>query len=413
MTSRPALAPGLGVSKNMNVTVHFEATAQGDPYMFQLYAEVDSVSPAFGSLAGGTLLTLTGRGFPDLDQQLADNVTVTLRGGAPCRVVSSSYTTLTCVTAEKPAGSSADDAPINGLYPGMRGVQFDVYYNANVASIWRPWSNWADQLDGAITSLNITPASTVLTDRWVPPIALLAEPVEYWCSRSRAFFTATTAGPHVFMLSADDYASLTGTWVLSNGTQVRRLLANLLRWSEINNFYTVPTQMSQPIQLEVGQSILLEGAHCNTISRGHIQVGVLVPNTRPAWGSVSEYQQISIPVSRALRTVQYTYSWPLGSVLDHIVNLTFSSPAMPSLLVDPRVGFNLSLSNGRTITLPITVPASTFQATLRQALAVGNDAVGVSRFNSTTTLNFTLAVSKRVVPTFSANATMVLLPEAE
>ncbi|GFH21118.1 fibrocystin-L, partial [Haematococcus lacustris] len=110
-------------------------------------------------------------------------------------------------------------------------------------------------LDGAITSLNITPASTVLTDRWVPPIALLADPVEYWCSRSRAFFTATTAGPH------------------SNGTQVRRLLAHLLRWSEINNFYTVPTQMSQPIELEVGQSILLEGAQCNTVSRGHIQVG--------------------------------------------------------------------------------------------------------------------------------------------
>lgn len=61
--------PGLAVASNVNVSVHLEAsmrggeplveresytpTASGDAHHFQLYAMVDSISPALGSVAGG------------------------------------------------------------------------------------------------------------------------------------------------------------------------------------------------------------------------------------------------------------------------------------------------------------------------------------------------------------------------
>lgn len=83
--------------------------------MFQLYAEVSNVSPATGSIAGGTTLTITGRGFPTMSMKI-DNVTVSV-AGVPCTVLTSTYTTITCVTGPLPGNYQAPQ-PIKGLYPG-------------------------------------------------------------------------------------------------------------------------------------------------------------------------------------------------------------------------------------------------------------------------------------------------------
>ena len=49
-------------------------------------------------LAGGTLLTITGRGFPDTSAPLLNNVVNITIKGQPCTVVSSNYTTVLCST---------------------------------------------------------------------------------------------------------------------------------------------------------------------------------------------------------------------------------------------------------------------------------------------------------------------------
>ena len=114
----PSLEPGAGTAGFFNVTARFEAssrgalplingnawlyTADGTPYLYSVYPEVVSISPATGSAAGGTRVTLRGRGFPDLRRQLQggsggsggwgqrERVSVWL-GGAPCEVVDSTY----------------------------------------------------------------------------------------------------------------------------------------------------------------------------------------------------------------------------------------------------------------------------------------------------------------------------------
>lgn len=175
----------VGVAGDANVTVSFEgrfaggfalnkrtfmtATAGRPPRQFQVYAQVDSVAPSTGSLAGGTLVTLKGRGFPTSAAVGSSSAVSTLRvGGMACQVVSSNFSTITCTTvAEVPAptagatawcrwnstGSSSNnattsnstdsntttttsssstqpvcwDGSIKGLNPGMRGVLYEFF----------------------------------------------------------------------------------------------------------------------------------------------------------------------------------------------------------------------------------------------------------------------------------------------
>jgi hypothetical protein len=171
---------GVGVAGDVNVTVSFEGRVAGglalnkrafmiaapgsQPRMFQVYAQVDSVSPSTGSLAGGTLVTIRGRGFPSSAAAASTAITALRVGGMACSVVSSSFDTLTCTTqaaARAPpstpwcrwnisaavgVGNATDgntnstaanitaavnavcwDGSIKGRYPGMRGVLYEFF----------------------------------------------------------------------------------------------------------------------------------------------------------------------------------------------------------------------------------------------------------------------------------------------
>ena len=69
--------------------------ANGVVYALQYYPTIATVTPAGGSLEGGTMLTITGGGFP-IDTA---DVVVTV-GGVRCRVVTSTLETITCVTTD-------------------------------------------------------------------------------------------------------------------------------------------------------------------------------------------------------------------------------------------------------------------------------------------------------------------------
>lgn len=75
--------------------------------------------------AGGTLVTITGRGFPEKGFSPDDSLSVRV-GGQPCEVVSSSYASIVCRTSARPSGMGAE-VPLAGSYAGMRGVQFDIF----------------------------------------------------------------------------------------------------------------------------------------------------------------------------------------------------------------------------------------------------------------------------------------------
>jgi hypothetical protein len=104
----------------------------GHTHEFQIYGDVQSVSPSQGGQNGGTRLTITGQGFSDLH---ADNVVMV--GEQPCTVVSSAPTKIVCETSARRSGVKN-----SSVYAGARGLtQYAVPNLAPSGSMaWHLWS---------------------------------------------------------------------------------------------------------------------------------------------------------------------------------------------------------------------------------------------------------------------------------
>jgi len=128
--------------------------AAGVPYMYQVHPRVDAVAPPTGSSAGGTLLTITGVGFPDYNEEVGGSASAppveVEAGGAPCRVVSSSYSEVVCATAELSASAPAQGAvmaypdlpPPPRVYPGGRGMEVSWW---SIDPSWKTASRWREE----------------------------------------------------------------------------------------------------------------------------------------------------------------------------------------------------------------------------------------------------------------------------
>jgi hypothetical protein len=224
-TQVASVHPGLGTAGSFNVSLQYEAGFRGarplvhnmaymydragKPYMYQTYPVVLGVSPSNGSTAGGTLVTISGRGFPSLDLGLGDTLAVRLYG-VPCAVQSSNYTTIVCRSGPAPSSAPpAFAAALRGQFPGMRGAEHEYYTGAGVPSLW--------QLNSTILVSAARPGSykTVLMDA-AEARDLHISPA-FACVRTKFMFVAPEAGNYTFMMTVDDYAQLNGTWL-----QVRR-----------------------------------------------------------------------------------------------------------------------------------------------------------------------------------------------
>lgn len=108
----PANAPG---TYDFLVCVHgkgcaIDAGLRSKPPQFKYILEVTDISPGHGSIFGGTILTLTGRGFSDNTSTSA--VTI---GDVPCKVLSSRSTKLMCKTDTSSVTYNVDNT---GSHPG-------------------------------------------------------------------------------------------------------------------------------------------------------------------------------------------------------------------------------------------------------------------------------------------------------
>lgn len=170
---------------NTNVSLSFEGRTAGGlaasrrasflaapgkaPRQFQVYPVVQSLRPTTGSVAGGTLVTIAGRGFPSFSMPGNNAITQLLVGGVPCQVVASNFSSITCRTQPQPSapqpavmacsangtvaaasndtsnstaagnttsssnsssstgGQSCFSGSIGSLFPGMRGVMYEQF----------------------------------------------------------------------------------------------------------------------------------------------------------------------------------------------------------------------------------------------------------------------------------------------
>ncbi|GFR40479.1 hypothetical protein Agub_g1046, partial [Astrephomene gubernaculifera] len=313
--------PAIGTAGNFNATVHFEASmfggmpltllssymydTKGQPYHFQLYPEVSSISPAIGSIAGGTLVQITGRGFPTSALGLSDAVNVSI-AGVPCIIVNSTYDTVFCVTGPKAAAASSSATPIGGLYTAMRGLEYEFYNISSTLYFSQLW-----RLNKTIFLNN-----TAGTGSYKTVLTSVAEGPDYtksyYCSRMKAFFTAPHTGNYRFYMQADDYGQLNGTWRQSNGIEVTQMLINLTTWTPVDTWFMRSIQVSPPVNLAANQRILLESSHCNGPSVGNQQIGVQMPVPQPQANSMAEIQKVTVTSSFAPHQLYIKYMYGAG-----------------------------------------------------------------------------------------------------
>ena len=77
------------------------------PVLF-IAATATSISPSSGSLFGGTLVTISGSGFSYLSSHLDVQI-----GGAPCHIVSSSFSVIQCITSDSTTSPSTGEVRIS------------------------------------------------------------------------------------------------------------------------------------------------------------------------------------------------------------------------------------------------------------------------------------------------------------
>ncbi|XP_053129194.1 fibrocystin [Hemicordylus capensis] len=237
--------------------VHKDAwliSAKQDLFLYQTFPEIFSVSPASGSLGGGTHLTISGDFFDTPVQ-----VTV---AGIPCQIKHVSPQKIICTT-----GAAGKRRRLSGPQPGNRGLLFEVW----------------DGIDG-----NLTEAAPGYRWQFVPnassPLGWLSGRQQLLSARLRGFFVAPQTNNYTFWIQADGkaslYLSLSGD--PRNKMEVASNLEGISAWPEHweeENWSQPWKPKSEKFEFTGGAMYYLEAVYNGKSPSGSMKVGVQIHNT--------------------------------------------------------------------------------------------------------------------------------------
>uniref|UniRef100_A0A8C2XFR8 PKHD1 like 1, tandem duplicate 2 n=1 Tax=Cyclopterus lumpus TaxID=8103 RepID=A0A8C2XFR8_CYCLU len=212
----------------------FRVSALGKLSMFQTFAEVTGVSPAAGSVMGGTLLTIHGRYFDQTDRPAR-----VLVGGLPCEIQTVSDDRITCRTAKHEMNN--DNMTV---YPGGRGLKMEV------------WNETRPRYLTDILSYN--ESTTGYWTEWIDsmPHVFLLE-LEYFTSRSRGFFVPPASANYTMYLHCDDRCEL----YLSNSSRPEDKVKIAYQTKYVTDFTRMESQKSAVLDLKQGTPYYMEILH--------------------------------------------------------------------------------------------------------------------------------------------------------
>jgi hypothetical protein len=247
----------------------FQSSLHGVSYSICLFPSISAVTPSLGSIAGGTIVTITGTGFsPNTEDFIA------FVGGLPCVVISSSWDTIQCQTSPKLTSteiielhdsgiltSTLQNIPLSPRDQGSPGWWFKV---------WDATDVWANKLEhnrinfefGWRQKFFFSLYDFYGWDWYLSVPSSLMYPSQVYAFDAGAIFTASYAGYYTFYVAADDTTYL---YASTDGMELNeKLIAYAPSYTAYNLFRFPNLQISKPIPLKKGEHLYLRYRGVNT-----------------------------------------------------------------------------------------------------------------------------------------------------
>jgi hypothetical protein len=235
----------------------YQSTLNGTVFNSAVYPTIFAVSPSIGSIAGGTIVTITGSGFSSRFLEV-------LVGGFPCSVLTSSVDTITCRTAPRIPHSDVVDAYANNYLSSlMSDLQIAISPRNTGSPGWwvKMWDRFASRLDDDTAILSFAWRQrfyfSMYNDygnNWHTRLNLNFPSMAY-IQDAASVFTAPYAGYYTFYIAVDDIGYL---YASSSDIEVNEvLIASNPSYVSSEWFFKNPSQTSLPIPLAKGEKLYL------------------------------------------------------------------------------------------------------------------------------------------------------------
>nr|XP_032810523.1 fibrocystin-L isoform X1 [Petromyzon marinus] len=332
--------------------------------MFQSYAEVAAVSPAAGSLEGGTLLTVTGRFFDQTDAPVR-----VLVGGRKCLVTAVTDTQITCRT-QRFVPSNAT------FYTGGRGLRLEIWNGSQPQSFEKIALLNASSPGYALDTVDAT------WKRW-------ATGWNYFTARFSGFFVPPENGSYEFYVRGDDKCALFLSPSGDPADKVKVAYSNRVTHS----YFKDASQRSPPVQLVAGQPCYLELDFQQFNGLAVVEVATFREKTiyteQQTASAINHIQLLrtSSVVQPEIQVVSLV-GWRAGVPSAEVQELTVSSPCLGSAGDCSDQTFRLAFARVRTVALQADARAEDVRAAL--AAVLRPDDVSVERADVPEGLRFTV-----------------------
>ncbi|XP_068431576.1 PKHD1 like 1, tandem duplicate 1 [Clinocottus analis] len=337
----------------------YRVSALGKLSMFQTFAEVTGVSPAAGSVMGGSLLTVHGRHFDQTDRPAR-----VLVGGRPCEIQTVSDDKITCRTPKNEMNNNNNNNMT--IYPGGRGLKMEVWNDTRpryLTDIWSYdqnktgyWAEWVDSM----------------------PHVFLPK-FDYFSTRTRGFFVPPASANYTMYLLCDDLCEL----YLSNSSRPEDKVKIAYQPRYVSDFTKLESQKSAVLDLEGGKPYYMEILQQEYGYAAKFDVALFQeasPFTEEQTDDAVDEVQIIIAQYDVFDEEQVVTfdSWPNNvTAVKEVQKVTVSSGCASHLCGNTFI--SLSYGDAKTGPIPVTASADAVAASLNNLWTIKPDTVRVTK----------------------------------